>query len=308
MVQSHSPTRVIIDTDLALSEKGKDVDDGLAVIMALNSPELDVIAISGVYGNTKLENVSKNVPRLLALFPEKENLPEYIEGAAGYEDWKLKSKLPGIARMAEVIKANAPVTVVPIGPLTNIALLLYFYPDVIDYIEELVVMGGSLNKWEFNFANDPPATDFVLKSALPTTICGYETCMAQKFTKAHYKLLKTKKTPRSDYLVKNIKGWLKLNSIVKKKGEERGFYPFDPTAIAYVIRPDLFESELLPVSHTNIDKGKHRKLDFSSITVMDEEMKAMKAELSEQELKTWVNWTLQIKSSKFMELLMERLV
>ncbi len=90
---SEKPTKIIIDTDLALGEFMKDVDDGLAIVMALNSPELDVVAISGVYGNTKLKKVSENVPTLMSRFPEKEKLPEYIEGASSYKDWKREGEI-----------------------------------------------------------------------------------------------------------------------------------------------------------------------------------------------------------------------
>ncbi|MHA1110916.1 MAG: nucleoside hydrolase [Promethearchaeota archaeon] len=306
---SENPTRIIIDTDLALGEFMKDVDDGLAIVMALNSPELNVVAISGVYGNTTLKKVSGNVPRLLSRFPEKEKLPEYIEGAESYRDWMKKTKLPGITRLRKVVEENAPVTMVPIGPLTNIALLFYHYPEILknNWVEKLVIMGGCLDKWEFNFANDPASTDYVLQLPIPTVICGYETCMAQKFTRDNLTALELKKTSRSNPMIKEIKGWLKLNEMVMKKGESRGFYPFDPVAIAYVLRPDLFESDKIPVTSTNVDKKKYKKFDFSTKTYVNQDVLDQKESLSDSEKLSWVDWTMKIDSDKFMELLMERL-
>jgi inosine-uridine nucleoside N-ribohydrolase len=97
-------------------------------------------------------------------------------------------------------------------------------------------------------------------------------------------------------------------SAVSKKGTDKGFPPHDPTAIAYLIKPELFETELFPVIHTNLNKKKYRKFDFSSKTLVDEELKAKEAEISKQEKQNWVNWALKIKSAEFMELLLERLI
>ncbi len=218
-------------------------------------------------------------------------------------------KLPGITRLREVIEQNAPVTIVPIGPLTNIGLLFHHYPEILQnqWVEKLVIMGGCLDKWEFNFANDPAATQFVLDLSIPTVVCGYETCMAQKFTRGHYELLKQKDTPRSITMAKEIKGWLKLNEKVSKKGEDRGFYPFDPVALCAVLRPDWFESQSIPVYSTNVDKKKYRKFDFSTKTHINQDKLNQKETLSEYERLSWVDWTMKIDSKKFMELLMKLL-
>lgn len=292
--------RIIIDTDLALGEFLKDVDDGLAITMALNSPELDVVAISGVYGNTSLKNVSKNVPELLSRFPEKQNLPEYIEGASSYIDWRNKVKLPGISRMREVIEKNAPITLAPIGPLTNIALLFYHFPEILEnkWVEELVIMGGALDSWEFNFANDPAATQFVLDLSIPTVVCGYETCMAQKFTREHYEILKKKDTLRTRLMVKEIKGWLKMNELIFRS-KPKGFYPFDTIAITYLLNPDLFKSDKISVYSTNVDKKRYKKFDFST--------KTHQRDNSTDDTGSSVFWTKKINSEAFLRLLIDRL-
>jgi inosine-uridine nucleoside N-ribohydrolase len=215
-------------------------------------------------------------------------------------DWRSKVNLPGIARLKEVIEENAPVTIVPIGPLTNIALLFYYYPEILqnNWVEKLVIMGGSINKWEFNFANDPAATQFVLDLSIPTVICGYETCMAQKFTREHYNLLKQKNTIRTRLMVKEIKGWLRLNELVIR-GKPKGFYPFDTVAIAAVLKPELFKSEKMSVYSTNVDKKKYKKFDFSTKT----HQKANSTSDSDSS----VFWTKEINSKAFLQLLMDRL-
>jgi non-specific riboncleoside hydrolase len=283
------------------------VDDGLALIMALNSPELKIISISGVYGNTKLKNVSKNVPRLLSLFPELTSKPEYIEGASSYKDWQKKTDLPGIARMYELIKTQAPVTLVPIGPLTNIALLFHQYPDVIQYIEEMVIMGGCLNKFEFNFANDPDAADFVLNFPLPKVVCGLEVCCAQRFTKAHLKQVEARNTARSKYITSGIQGWLKFNSLFSKLGGDRGFFPFDPTAIAYLLQPDLFTLELFPISVMGKSKSRIWKFDLTNKAIIDKNRMHLADNITDNQKKSWVRWAQTIQSHEFMNLLLDRL-
>ena len=160
------------------------------------------------------------------------------------------------------------------------------------------------------FANDPNATDFVLQLPISTTICGYETCCAQKFTEDHYQQLQEKNTPISRYLSHEIYSWFKLNwKNPQNLHLGRGFYPFDPTAIAYLLKPELFQGLLIPVVHDTVPstfKGS-TKFKFSLKTRVDRFKWAKRRDLSSQEKKTWVNWTLKIKSKEFMDLLMSRL-
>ena len=311
-IEAIDKKKIIFDTDLALGEPNKDVDDGLALIMALNSPEIQIMAISAVFGNTKVNNAEKNIHTVLHLFSKEISFPEIILGASNRFDWENRNSLEGISRMAQIIQQYpSEITIVAIGPLTNIALLFHHHPETISLVKELVIMGGSINKWEFNFANDPNATDFVLKLPIPTTVCGYETCCAQKFTNYYYKQLQEKNTPRSRYLTQEIYSWFKLNwKSPQKIHLGRGFYPFDPTAIAYLLQPDLFKGILIPVSHDTVlpTVTGSTGFKFSLNTRVDKVKWAERKSTSLQDKKIWVNWILKIKSKAFMELLMSRLV
>jgi len=207
-----------------------------------------------------------------------------------------------------LITEHSPITLICIGPLTNIALLFYYYSEIVDsnLISQLVIMGGALDKWEFNFANDPSATDYVLNLPIPTAICGYEVCLAQKFTRSHYNILRKRETARSVYLTKEIKTWLKLNELFLK-GEVKGFYPVDCVAITYSLHPEWFEFKKLPIHLTNVHKNNPRKLDFSTKSYINQELWTKKDTLNESEKQTWVDWAITIDSEKFMELLIERL-
>ncbi len=305
------PKKIIFDTDLSLGEPNKDVDDGLALIMALNSPEIHIMAISAVYGNTSMKNAQKNCHDLLNLYSLDVPNPEILAGATDRRAWEEKEVLSGITRMAQIIQDNpSEISIVAIGPLTNIALLFHHYPETMPLVKNLIIMGGSINKWEFNFANDPNATDFVLPLPLPTFICGYETCCAQKFTQHHYRQLQGKSTPRSRYLTHEIYSWFKLNwKNLQKLHLGRGFYPFDPTAIAYLLKPGIFQSILIPATHDTIssDFQGATRFKFTLKTRVDRGKWAQRKVLTPQEKKTWVHWTLKIDSQKFMELLLSRL-
>ena len=303
--------KIIFDTDLSMGEPNRDVDDGLALILALNSPEIKIMALSAVFGNTTVIKAEKNIRDLLQLYPNEAYYPEIIVGASDRNAWEKRSSIRGISRMAQIIHQHpSEITIVAIGPLTNIALLFHHYPETRSQVKELIIMGGCINKWEFNFANDPNATDYVLQLPIPTTVCGYETCCAQKFTDHHYQLLREKKTPRAKYLMKEIYSWFKLNwKNPQKLHLGRGFYPFDPTAIVYLLYPEFFKGIMIPATHDMIpsDYQRETKFKFALKTRVDRTKWARRHKLSPLKKKKWVNWTLKIDSKEFMEVLLARL-
>lgn len=294
---------IVIDTDLALGEFGKDVDDGLALIMALNSPEIEVGAVTGVYGNTRWEHVYKHLRHLRDMFPVEKRFPIWM-GARGPQDFKEMSHLTGIDHLAHFIREHPhDVTLVPIGPLTNIALLFSSHPDVVPLVRELVIMGGKVNAFEFNFGNDGPATDAVLQAPIPKFIAGIEVCTAQRFTTAHYALLRTRDTPRTRYLLQGIRNWLWINRLASAGSLGRGgFFPFDPTAIAYLIRPAIFKSIRVPARHVHKYKGPFFWRYGGAWTYLDKQ--AWQAQKVEP---WWSRWGWRIDSVAFLDLLLERL-
>ncbi len=294
---------IVIDTDLALGEFGKDVDDGLALIMALNSPELEVGAVTGVYGNTRWERVRQHLRDLRNLFPAENQFPIWM-GARGPQDFKDQRRLPAIDRLARFIQEHPhDVTLVPIGPLTNIALLFYHHPEVVSLLRELVIMGGKLNDFEFNFGNDGPATDAVLQTPIPKFIAGLEVCTAQRFKTVQYAQIRTRDTPRTRLLLQGIRKWLWINRLASAGSLSRGgFFPFDPIAIAYLIRPSLFKSIRVPARHVHKYKGPFIWRLGGAWTYLDRQAwQARKAE------PWWSRWGWRIDSTSFLDLLLERL-
>jgi pyrimidine-specific ribonucleoside hydrolase len=188
-------TPIVIDTDPG-------VDDAVAIMLALASPEVELRAVTTVFGNVALEGTTANAGRILTLC-DRSDVP-VAAGAARplvhpqrerAEQWHGGDGLGGraaalpapaadpdprtaVEMLAAVLRASdQPVTLVPIGPLTNIALLLAVHPELAPRIERIVWMGGSLGAGntsgvaEFNAHCDPEAAHRVLTQAdVPVTM------------------------------------------------------------------------------------------------------------------------------------------
>jgi len=188
-------TALIIDTDPG-------IDDAYAIACACASPEVDLLGVTTVFGNVGLSLTTRNALRILALygrsdvpvaagadrplaFPHPHRAPE-VHGADGLSGMShtLPERERGLAEVDAVTlmatllaEADSPVTLVPIGPLTNIALLLAAHPSLKPKIERIVVMGGALAggnvtaSAEFNTWSDPEAARRVLvEEDVPTVL------------------------------------------------------------------------------------------------------------------------------------------
>lgn len=188
-------TPLIIDTDPG-------IDDAFAIALACASPEVDLLGVTTVFGNVGLAMTTRNALGLLALYG-REDVPvaagadrplvfphphraRYVhgqDGLSGHSD-RLPERTRGVAStdavalMVDLLEAAPePVTIAPIGPLTNIALLLAAHPGIRGKIARLVIMGGSVaggnvtSSAEFNIWSDPEAARRVLvEEAVPTVL------------------------------------------------------------------------------------------------------------------------------------------
>ena len=190
------PLPLIIDSDPGL-------DDALAIGLAAPSPELDLLAVTTVGGNADVRRCTENALRLLHAYG-RDDVP-VAEGAAGAllgsvvratevhgESGIGTTELPPATGHARIRRAPSrswpascashpePVAIAPIGPLTNIALLLRLYPDLAPRIAHLCLMGGSIGEGnttasaEFNIFADPEAADVVFRSGVPITMIGLD--------------------------------------------------------------------------------------------------------------------------------------
>ena len=189
------PLPLIIDSDPGL-------DDALAIGLAVARPELALLAVTTVGGNADVGHCTDNALRLLHAFG-RADIP-VAEGADGPISGEVvratgihgeggigRTVLPpstatarpegAVELIARILRESvAPVTIAPIGPLTNIALLLRLHPVLAERIAHLSIMGGSIGEGnatisaEFNIYADPEAADIVFRSGLPITMMGLD--------------------------------------------------------------------------------------------------------------------------------------
>jgi pyrimidine-specific ribonucleoside hydrolase len=189
------PLPLIIDSDPGL-------DDALAIACAVVRPEINLLAVTTVGGNVDVHHCTENALRLLHLYGA-DDVP-VAEGAVGPLAGPLErateihgegglgnTKLPkaprtaepegAVALMARILEASPePVAIAPVGPLTNIALLIRSYPHLAPKISHICLMGGSVGEGnssasaEFNIYADPTAAEIVFNSGLPITMIGLD--------------------------------------------------------------------------------------------------------------------------------------
>jgi inosine-uridine nucleoside N-ribohydrolase len=177
-------------------------DDALALLLALASPEVELVGDTTGHGNTTLHNTTINALKILELagradvavaagadrpLVREPMTGEHVHGASGLDgpDLPVPAASPVAAHAVDFLAqrlrdAPRPLTIVPTGPLTNIALLLARYPGIVARIERIVLMGGAIAEGnvtpaaEFNIWVDPEAAARVFASGVDTTMVGLD--------------------------------------------------------------------------------------------------------------------------------------
>ena len=259
MTTLSTKTRVIIDTDPG-------IDDAIALGFALAAKALDIKLITTVSGNVGIENVTNNALKLLKFWNQhvpvargaaepllrKPMDASDVHGASGMRGYEFDGIQPDclleeteLEEQQRVIMEGASVgektTLVTLGPLTNIALLLKAYPQVKEHIERIVMMGGALTRGnlgvmsEFNVGVDPEAAKIVFASGVHVAMVGLEVGDAARVMPEDIENIQNS-GKSGDMLVK-----LLLNYRVHY--QEEGFSMYDPTAVAYLLAPQMFETK-----------------------------------------------------------------
>ena len=253
-------SNIIIDTD-----PGQ--DDAVAILLALASPELNVLGITCVAGNVPLAQTSNNARQVceLARRPDMRVFAgcdqpmgrglvtaEHVHGATGLNGATLpKPKMPIQSEHAVdfIIKTlrQAPknsITLCPLGPLTNIGTALLKAPDIADRIAQIVMMGGAYFEVgnitpvaEFNIFVDPEAADIVFKSGIDLVVAPLDVTHKALTNKAWITDLRSKNNRVCDTVV----GWTDFfERFDSDKYGTEGAPLHDPCVIAYLIAPELF--------------------------------------------------------------------
>ena len=260
--------KIIIDTD-----PGQ--DDAVAILLALASPELEVLGITAVAGNVPLALTEKNARKICELAgrpevkvfagaarPMVRNLvtAEDVHGKTGLDGPELPE--PGMPLQEQhavdfivetlMREQGGSVTLCPLGPLTNIALALEREPRIVPRIREIVLMGGGFFEGgnvtpaaEFNIHVDPHAADVVLKSGIPIVMIPLD-CTHKALTTARrvaaFRDLGTRPGVATAEMLEFFERFDE-----NKYGTDGG--PLhDPCVIAYLLKPELFSGRHINVT------------------------------------------------------------
>ncbi|MFB6103631.1 MAG: nucleoside hydrolase [Halobacteriaceae archaeon] len=192
-------------------------DDAIALLLAGAAPELDVAAVTTVAGNQTLEKTTDNARRMLTVM-DRPDIPvaagmgeplarelttaAHVHGESGLDGPDLPAARVdlddrhGVDLLIDTVRASDGITLVPVGPLTNIAMALKKAPDIRDGIEEIVVMGGAIRKAnitpaaEFNIYVDPEAARYVFESGLDVTMVGLDVTFASQVRPAEVETIR----------------------------------------------------------------------------------------------------------------------
>jgi inosine/uridine nucleosidase len=240
-------------------------DDAVALLLAAADERVDLLGVTTVAGNCSLELATLNARRVAALAGlegvpiaagaegplrggELVTAPD-IHGLSGLDGYDLTTgeavldERPALELMVDVLEAaSEPVTLVPTGPLTNLAALLEARPDLRERIREIVFMGGSTGRGnvtpaaEFNIYVDPEAAEVVLVSGLPLTMIGLN--LTHQALATREVLSRIEATPGEP--ARAVAGWMKFfgGTYERVHGE---FAPpvHDPCTVALLIDPGL---------------------------------------------------------------------
>ena len=270
--------KVIIDTDPG-------VDDAMAIFMALASPELDVVGLTTIFGNAATVDTTRNA-RVLLDAAGRNDIPvaagaensltgqyvgpvPWVHGHNGLGDAVINepSCLPLDVPAHEFLYSMAAaspgvITLLAVGPLTNLGLALQHHPDIVDLVAEIVVMGGNAlvpgnatPVAEANINNDPEAADLVFGAKWQVTMVGLDVTHKVNLSGAAIDRISAVDTPMAALLGAALPVY---RHFFETRNHVDGIFVHDPSAVAYLLDPDAFETEQwsLRVETQSFSRGK----------------------------------------------------
>ncbi len=246
-------------------------DDAIAWVLANASPMLEIKAVTSVCGNQTIEKTTYNAGRVMALvgldvplaagrnkplLADAMNAPS-VHGASGLDGPVLPEpkrkplELDACELMAKVLEESAdPVTLIPTGPLTNVAALLLLYPRLKNKIARISLMGGGIKhgNWspaaEFNILVDPEAAEIVFTSGIPITMAGLDVTERALVFPEDFERVRAVGNP----VAKVVADWLDFFYDFHRKIGYAGAPVHDAVAVAAVVRPELMTTQKMYVA------------------------------------------------------------
>jgi len=240
---------IILDTDI-----GDSIDDALALAFALNSPELDVRAVTTVIDD--VESKTRLAWKMLGIYnrrdialamgaPEPLLDPTTATSSKEFDVLTRNDVVPDGARrraaaliIDTALQSRGKITIAAIGPLTNIALALKTDPRIRNNIERIVIMGGAYlsGEAEYNIKRDRAAAEIVFQSGVPITAVGLDVTSPLKLREQDVDRLRLSNDPTGNFLVRLIE-------LAEEQTHDATPTLYDPLAIAAIFRPDLLEMQ-----------------------------------------------------------------
>lgn len=251
------PSRVWIDTDAACNGLNGDPDDCFAMLVLLHSPDVEIVGISTVFGNAPLSVVDRTTRDLVGRVSGSPEILVHSGSATALEAERATPIEPAHAALERALE-RGPLTIVSLGPLTNVAATLRRRPDLVDNIGLLVlVMGrrpghvfhpaegrnssgilfghGPIFR-DFNFAKDRTSAAIVLRLAERISLTPYAAARDVMVTGPDLARMGGG-SPAAAWLAERARPWL---DYWEEDIGLPGFYPFDALAALYVLHPQQF--------------------------------------------------------------------
>ena len=239
-------------------------DDAIAWVLAKASPQLDILAVTSVCGNQTIAKTTYNTLRIMTLIGldvpmamgrEKPLIGEPIiaptvhgesglDGPALPEPAYVPVEMDAAELMAKILEeSDEPVTLIPTGPLTNVAALLMTHPELKDKIAHIYLMGGGIDfgNWtpaaEFNILVDPEAADVVYRSGIPITMAGLDVTEKALIRPDDFNRIRALGNPVSDV----VAAWLDFFYQFHLSLGYSGAPVHDAVAVAALLHPEMME-------------------------------------------------------------------
>jgi len=268
------PRKFIFDTDPG-------VDDAMAFLFAMASPELELVGITTVFGNGGIGTTTQNALRLVELVG-RPDIPvvagaarpllhpyagrgAHVHGADGLGETHMPAPAgrpqPGHAAqfIIDTVMANpGRISLVAVGPLTNLALAVSLEPRIAQAVRQVVIMGGTASRpgnvtpvAEANIHNDSAAARIVFDTEWPLSMVGLDVTCATVMSPAYLQELSAIGNRATDFIAAIVSFYLDFH---RSRGQS-GIYVHDSSAIAYVLDPSLFTVKTVPV-YVRVEEGK----------------------------------------------------
>lgn len=237
--------RVWIDYDIAFGMAFKDPDDGLALIHALLSQDqLNIIGISGGYGNTNKVHKMRRITKKILKRTNSLSIP-YFQGALIHHKRRVKTKA-----YYALVKAleKAPLTIIAMGRMTNVATVVDHRPDLIKNMKEVIINAGRRLEYptvfgrkkivfsDSNIDGDVKSIKFLAEKNVPLTMIPVESMTTMQWRKRELRHMK-KAGHITRWMAKKARFWRWIFTLYSK---EPGFLPWDIFTVSYLTHPEDF--------------------------------------------------------------------